>query len=217
MPEEPSLESHWAALRMALGFERITEHNQKSIFSYLTILQMRDENTFKHVVRVGLTSRKAAKFYCMPGITPKMMMWAGLLHDVGKALIDRDILQKTVNFTPEDMAAMEPHVQLGWQLLERVHDVSAHIIVRHHQFGLKPYPKELPPLPEYLAPKREMIEDAARLLSLVDYYDAITTRNNDKFDAPLTPEQRKEAFIANNADLSELATILIEKGIFKFD
>jgi response regulator RpfG family c-di-GMP phosphodiesterase len=210
---EPSIESVWASVRMAMAAERITETNRKSIESYLTILSQRDEKTFRHVVRVGLKCRIAARYVDTPGITPKMMLWAGLLHDVGKTLIDRNVLQKTSGFTEQDMAAMEPHVRLGWQLLERVHDFSAHIIVRHHQYGKMPYPKELPQLPGYLTPKEPLVEAAARLLSLVDYYDAITTRNNDKF----VDDGKRERFITDNHHHAELITKLEESGVFKFD
>ena len=79
---------------------------------------------------------------------------------------------------------MEPHVKYGWDMLSGVHDCTAHIIIRHHQFGPHPYPKELPMLPEYLGGKRETVEEAARLLALADYYDALMTRENEKNGPP---------------------------------
>jgi putative nucleotidyltransferase with HDIG domain len=207
----------FAMVKLAFCIERVTQTNQDSILSYLNILKNRDEATCLHVIRVGLLARRVARHVSIyEGITPKMMLWAGLLHDVGKALIDPDILRKTQNFTAEDMVNMEPHVQLGWQLLERVHEYSANIIVRHHQFGSKPYPKELPALPSHLEPKRAMIDRAARILSLVDYYDAVTTRNNDKFSSPLSVEERRSKFIEDNLDQRELILRLEREGVFVF-
>jgi HD-GYP domain-containing protein (c-di-GMP phosphodiesterase class II) len=121
-----------------------------------------------------------AEYAEIPGVTPKMMMWAGLLHDVGKALIPVELLNKTSKFDAADRAAMEPHVMHGWELLQKIHEYTAHVIVRHHRYGREPYPKTLPPLPYHLEPKQETIDAAARLLALADYYDALTTRNNDR-------------------------------------
>lgn len=201
----------------ALENESIAPEHWDDIKHYLSILKNRDLKTYEHSIRVGILASKIAIYAAKAGISAKMLLWAGLLHDIGKALVPPNVLCKTANFTDEDFAAMEPHVKYGWDMLNQVHDWTAHIIVRHHRFGAHPYPKELPPLPEYLKDKEDMINMAARLLAMADYYDALTNRNNDKNGAkPLTPSQKRDIYLKDNADQKELAELLISLGVLKF-
>lgn len=192
----------------------IDEEYHELIEHYLTVLRTRHEDTFNHVVRVGLLASRMAMFADIPEVTPKMMMWAGLLHDVGKALIPPELLTKVAEFSEDDYEVMEGHVMYGWMMLQKVFDFTAHVIVRHHQYGKRSYPKTLPPLPHYLEAKRDVIESAARLLALADYYDAITTRKNDKHIA--TTLGIRELYFRDNADSSPLIQRLEAAGVLSF-
>jgi polar amino acid transport system substrate-binding protein len=206
-----------AILNEALITEGITPGNQDDIRAYLLILKNRDAATYEHSVRVGILSSKIAIYAAKPGISAKMMLWAGLLHDIGKALVPPGVLTKKAAFTQDDYAAMEPHVKYGWDMLNDVHDYTAHIIVRHHRFGSKPYPETLPPLPDHLVSRAETIEAAARLLALADYYDALMNRDNDKNGkTPLTPKQKREIYMRDNADQKEFVELLESVGVLKF-
>jgi putative nucleotidyltransferase with HDIG domain len=201
----------------AFETEGVAQNHRDDIKDYLHILKNRDPKTYEHSIRVGVLASKIALYAAKPGISAKMMLWAGLLHDIGKTLVPPGVLTKTTNFTPEDYAAMEPHVKYGWDMLNSVHDWTAHVIVRHHQFGPHPYPAVLPPLPEYLQAKAELIQTAARLLAMADYYDALTSRGNDKNGKkPLTPSERREIYMRDNADQKELAELLESMGVLKF-
>jgi putative nucleotidyltransferase with HDIG domain len=201
----------------ALAQEGIAPGHRDDIRAYLKILRNRDERTYEHSVRVGILASKIAIMAAKPGISARMMLWAGFLHDIGKALLPPGILTKKAAFTQEDYAAMEPHVKYGWDMLSSVHDYTAHVIVRHHQFGPNPYPKVLPPLPDHLKDKAGMINEAARFLALADYYDALTHRDNDKNGkAPLTPKMRREIYMRDNADQKDLVELLESVGVLKF-
>lgn len=147
----------------AFDNEGVAQNHRDDIKAYLHALKNRDPKTYEHSIRVGVLASRVALYAAKPGISARMLLWAGLLHDIGKTLVRPEVLTKTSNFTQEDYAAIEPHVQYGWDMLNRVHDWTAYIIVRHHQFRAKPYPAELPPLPEYLRDKAEIIQVAARL------------------------------------------------------
>ena len=201
----------------AFDSEGVAQNHRDDIKAYLQILKNRDQKTYEHSVRVGILASKIAIYAAKPGISARMLLWAGLLHDIGKALVPSGVLTKTSNFTQEDYAAMEPHVKYGWDMLTNVHDWTAQIVVRHHQFGPHPYPAVLPPLPEHLHEKAEMIQTAARFLAMADYYDAMTNRGNDKNGRkPLTPEQRREFYMKDNADQKELAELLESVGVLTF-
>ena len=145
------------------------------------------------------------------------MLWAGCLHDIGKALVPGAVLRKAGGFDADDHAAMEPHVRYGCDMLSDVHDWTAHVIVRHHRFGPRPYPADLPPLPRHLEPRAATIEEAARLLSLADYYDAMMHRKNDRNGpAPLDSGGRRAVYLRDNADRGPLVGRLEAAGVLRF-
>jgi putative nucleotidyltransferase with HDIG domain len=201
----------------AMTAEGITPGNQDDIRAYLKILKNRDEATYEHSVRVGVLASKIAIYAAKEGVSARMMLWAGLLHDIGKSLVPPGVLTKKEAFTQEDYAAMEPHVKYGWDMLSNVHDYTAHILVRHHQFGPHPYPEVLPPLPEHLRDSEAMINTAARLLALADYYDALMHRDNEKNGkAPKTPKQKREIYMRDNGDQKDLVELLESVGVLEF-
>src|SRR5271157_3179847 len=201
----------------ALAQEGVSPGHQDDIRAYLKILRNRDEKTYEHSIRVGILASKIAIYAAKPGISARMLLWAGLLHDIGKSLVPPGVLTKKAAFTQDDYAAMEPHVKYGWDMLNDVHDYTAHIIVRHHQFGPHPYPAELPPLPEHLKSRAEQIHTAARLLALADYYDALMHRNNERNGStPLTSKMRREIYMRDNADEKDLVELLESVGVLKF-
>jgi putative nucleotidyltransferase with HDIG domain len=187
-----------------------------SIASYLKLLKDKHESTYDHVLRVGKLAATMADYAEIPGVTPKMMMWAGLLHDVGKSRIPVELLAKTSKFTDEDRETMEPHVMHGWELLQKIHEYTAHVIVRHHRYGKRPYPKRLPPLPDHLELNLDTIEAAARLLALADYYDALTTRKNDR-NGGLTTAEKRELYIRENPGCEALIQRLECAGVLTFE
>jgi len=198
--------------------EGIAPWHQKSIMRYLDTLRHHHVGTYLHSIRVGVLAAKIAAFADLEGVSPKMMLWAGLLHDVGKAQIPVTLLEKVAGFSEADREAMEPHVVFGWQLIQEVHDHTAHIIVRHHRHGKRPYPETLPPLPAYLQSRRDIVEDASRLLALADYYDALTTRQNDRNGGEgLSKEQKRELYFRENPGFEPLIQKLEAAGVFTFE
>lgn len=196
----------------------ITKDNAGSMDSYLQILRNRHEGTYLHSLRVATLSATIAQYAKIPGVTPKMMLWAGALHDIGKALIDTALLKKTNNFTEDDRVAMIPHVEYGFKMLRGVHDVSAYIMVRHHRYGRNPYPSLPPPFPDILKNKADAILDASRLLAMADYYDAITTRKNDKFGSVgLSKGAKKELFHRDHNEFKPLIQILENVEVFTYE
>jgi len=210
-------------LVQAMDLNGISEGNQEKIFNYLKVLSEKDPATAQHSMRVAVLAGSIARTEAIPGITPKMLLWAGALHDIGKVAIPLETLAKTEKFTKKDMKAMEPHVILGWTILDKQFDYTAAIIVRHHQFGPKPYPVKLPELPDWLEPKKALINGAARQLALADFYDALMTRKNDKnkkgkgkAKKELSNYEKHQLFYQANADKARLIATLEEVGILKF-
>jgi putative nucleotidyltransferase with HDIG domain len=95
---------------------------------------------------------------------------AGLLHDLGKAVMPQDIINKPGKLTDQEFAIIKSHPVRGYEMLidsgvdnQRVLDVARH---HHERIDGKGYPDAL------VADKISLI---ARMSAVCDVYDAITS------------------------------------------
>ena len=133
-------------------------------------LKVSDEYTFKHSVDVATISMMIAKQSGMDDAAVHDVGVAGLLHDVGKARIPGEILNKAGKLTEEEFAFMKQHTLLGYQILKDKKDVKQEVmlgILQHHEkMNGAGYPLGL---------TGDKISAYARILSIADIYDALVT------------------------------------------
>jgi putative two-component system response regulator len=95
-------------------------------------------------------------------------VFGALLHDIGKIGVSDAILTKAGPLTAEEWRAMRQHPLIGERICEPLATASQFApIVRHHheRWDGSGYPDGL---------RREMIPMGARIVGLVDSYDAMT-------------------------------------------
>jgi len=110
-----------------------------------------------------------------------MLDFGALLHDVGKIAIDPRILNKPGSLTPDERKIVETHPLVGERIVSKVSYFSQIVpIIRwhHERFDGKGYPDGL---------KGDKIPPNARILSIVDSYDAMTS---DRAYRPALPTNR---------------------------
>jgi diguanylate cyclase (GGDEF)-like protein/PAS domain S-box-containing protein len=117
-------------------------------------------------------SRWAAALADEMGLSPEQVRdirIAGLLHDLGKVGVSEGILNKPGKLTEEEYAKIKEHPALGaMMIISEVESLQRLVpIVRHHheRFDGKGYPDGL---------AREQIPLEARIMSVVDVFDAMT-------------------------------------------
>ena len=193
----------------------IAKEQRESLELLLELIKQKDQPTYEHSVRVGLLGAKAAEFL---NLDPKALLYAGLLHDLGKIVIDDKILKKQGKFTDQDMKKIKKHSSYGYHLLKGIHDFSAQILLLHHRFGKKPYPKKLPEsdIP-YSQETKEKILQYAKILAIIDFYDAVTTRPDKEFgsDKKVDPVEVRQRLTKHFQDEKELIDKLYKSGIFE--
>lgn len=166
-------------LNKAFDHLKISLTQKSSLETYLNLIKLKDKTTYCHCVRVALCGIKAAGLL---HLDPKALFYSGLLHDIGKALVDKELLSKAGDFSEQDYRKMKRHSLYGYYLLRGVHDFSAEIILRHHRYISEGYPKRLPRSKiSYSETDKKLIEHYAKVLAIIDFYDAASTRKNKKF------------------------------------
>jgi diguanylate cyclase (GGDEF)-like protein/putative nucleotidyltransferase with HDIG domain len=94
---------------------------------------------------------------------------AALLHDIGKLAVPEHILSKPGPLTQEEFQKIRIHPEVGAEIIAAVpfpYPVAPIILSHHERWDGKGYPKGL---------SGEDIPIGARILTIVDYFDAVTT------------------------------------------
>jgi len=216
-------------LRRALALD-VKDDDWKAINAMLAPLGAKPKGGVyhrDHSYRVGLLASEIAAetatdtmnvFVSGKVLTPiKALFFAGLLHDVGKALVPACTLCATEKWTDEDRKNMEPHVLDGFRMLRDRFDFTAHVIVWHHAFQAGGYPKELPAaLQPFSEETLEKAKEYGKLLMVADVFDALHRVNSATGGVALTSEEIKTRMLKLHPELlGDLVSRLYEKGVLR--
>jgi putative nucleotidyltransferase with HDIG domain len=147
---------------------------QRDLFlDTITILaqavELRDEYTGGHTMRVTTYSLLLAEHLNLPASDLELIRIGTPLHDIGKIGIDDAILRKPDRLTPAEFAVMKTHTVKGAEIVATVPDLQSIIpIVRshHERWDGRGYPDGL---------GGETISPLARVVGIADAFDAMTS------------------------------------------
>jgi putative nucleotidyltransferase with HDIG domain len=180
-------------------------------------LKAKDLNSYEHSLRVCLLAIQIGEFL---HLQTKALLFAGLLHDIGKADVPDEILKKIEGWNEEDDRIIRKHVLNGYKQIKGKFDFTAEIILLHHEYQKNRYPENLPLyLHPYSKETQLLIFEYARVLALADVYDALH-RKNDKYGKKrrLSGTEIKNKMLELNSDQKQLiedlykANILLDKN-----
>jgi HD-GYP domain-containing protein (c-di-GMP phosphodiesterase class II) len=139
-------------------------------FISLVRLKRQDEYTYMHSVAVCALMVGLARHLGLDEVQTRRAGLAGMMHDVGKALVPLDLLNKPGKLSPDEFRMVASHPVLGHGLLMSGRDVDeavADVCLHHHEkFDGSGYPHEL---------KGGEISLFARMGAVCDVYDAVTS------------------------------------------
>lgn len=143
--------------------------NPEALIS-LARLKHSDDYTYMHSVAVCALMVALAQALGMDEAACRDAGMAGLLHDIGKAQVPLDILNKPGKLTDAEFATIRRHPERGYLLLSQGGGASAAVLdvcLHHHEkIDGSGYPGQL---------QGEEISLMARMGAVCDVYDAITS------------------------------------------
>jgi len=203
----------------------VLKTQKTTIFALSRLAETRDNETGDHLYRM--------RSYCI--LLSQLLKYSGrygrvenqylrdiydssILHDIGKVGIPDNILLKPGPLTPEEFEVMKTHTVIGYNAIndpsqdmgaDSFLDMAKDIILYHHErWDGKGYPKKL---------MGEEIPLSARIVSISDVYDALTTKRpyKEPFSHEKTIEMMKseegkydpmllKLFIENNSDFDRI-------------
>lgn len=172
--KERQLERYAADLRETFKQERaralqLRQSYVSTVRALANAVEARDAYTGKHAERVAAYGMAIARAGEMSIAEDPEIEFGFLLHDVGKVAIPDAILFKPEPLDETERAVMERHPVIGWEILRDVDFLGeAKLVVRHHheRWDGAGYPDGL---------AMEKIPLAARVFSVADTFDALTT------------------------------------------
>ncbi|MDX6575167.1 MAG: cyclic di-GMP phosphodiesterase [Blastocatellia bacterium] len=146
------------------------ENAYRSTLRALTAaLETRDAETHGHSERVVTFSLRLGREYGLTSAQMKALEFGSLLHDIGKIGVPDAILRKPAKLTDEEWVLMREHPMHGQQILRDIKflEGAAKVVAQHHEkWDGSGYP---------LGVKAEEINICARIFSVADAFDAITS------------------------------------------
>ncbi|MCX6035343.1 MAG: GAF domain-containing protein, partial [Chloroflexi bacterium] len=147
-------------------------------------LDLRDKETEGHTLRVADMTITLAGTFGLSEAELVQVRWGALLHDIGKMGVPDGILFKPGPLTDEEWVAMKKHPTFAYEMLSPIRYLRAAMDIpycHHEKWDGMGYPRGL---------KGEQIPLAARIFSVVDVWDALTSER--PYRKAWTHEKAKE-------------------------
>ena len=168
------------------------EEEQRRLFdqtatALVNAIDTKDKYTHGHSSRVAEYSGKIAELAGKSKKECEEIYYAALLHDVGKIGIPVSIINKDGKLTDEEYNLIKQHPTKGVQILSSITDfpylsVGAHY--HHERYDGRGYPEGL---------KGDEIPEIARIISVADAYDAMTSKRS--YRDPIPQQKVREEII----------------------
>ncbi len=175
------------------------------LFSFANAVESKDHYTQGHINRVAELAERLGRRLHRPQMEMRSLRLGGALHDLGKIAINDEILNKNGPLDDEEWEIMRQHPIVGEKIARPLqHSLGLSLdIIRHHHEKLdgSGYPDGL---------QGDNISIPARIMSIVDIYDALTT---DRPYRLAMPAEKALSILQQDAEQGKLDSHLVGEFI----
>lgn len=177
------IESGLKSVNQMRTITKMNDNLEKSYIDSIEILrhtvEAKDPYTRGHSDRVSEYAVLLGKKLNLPNEDIEKLKIGGLFHDIGKIGIPDSILLKESKLTDEEYIKIKEHPVIGYSILENA-DMFKNILdiikYHHERFDGNGYPERL---------AETNIPYLARITSIVDSFDAMTSRRSYRDSLPM--------------------------------
>lgn len=104
----------------------------------------------------------------------RRLMNAAYYHDIGKVILEPELLNKSGILTKQEMQLMRRHPVVGYRILnlsDKTLDIAKYVLSHHERWDGNGYPNQL---------KEKAIPKISRILTLADAYESMISGSNDR-------------------------------------
>lgn len=168
-------QTQFKSLDDSQSFEKQLEEAEQQLKIFLS----KDVYTYRHSKRVFQYAVDFGRKLSLSDHEQRLFTLGALIHDIGKLEIPRDVINKKGKLEPHEWEMVKKHVTWGKEIIstnKELEELIPLVELHHERYDGKGYPYGL---------KGENIPKLARLLCIVDSFDAMTTER---------PYQRTKSF-----------------------
>lgn len=163
------------------GFANVKAYQdyETTIYALTAAIDTKDHYTFSHSRNVAYYGTELAKETGLNSDMVEIVRQAGLLHDIGKIGIPEEILNKPGKLTKEEYEIVKGHVEASIGIIRHLPSldyVIPAVIGHHERYDGDGYPRRI---------KGEDIPVTARILCIVDSFDAMISKRSYKASMPV--------------------------------
>ncbi|QIB69028.1 HD domain-containing protein [Aminipila butyrica] len=135
---------------------------------FARIIDYKSSFTSRHSMGIAERAAQMATYYGYDRMTVAKLFFAGAVHDIGKMVIDKDVLEKPGRLSNQEYKYVKNHAYYSYKILSRVRgleDITRWAALHHETLNGKGYPFGL---------KAEELGFNERLMACLDIYQALT-------------------------------------------
>jgi putative nucleotidyltransferase with HDIG domain len=151
-------------------YESMRRIYHDTIQAFSAAIDAKDGYTKNHSYRVACYAVAIARELGWKKKEVEGIYVAGLLHDIGKIIIDTRVIKKGEGLTTPELNEIRRHPQISYDILSKINfpwrNIERFVLHHHERMDGKGYPDAL---------RSAELSDGEKILTLVDAFDAMTT------------------------------------------